>query len=231
MQESPPWFERLALILTAATVVGVGFISASPLRRFLLVLGNGLLAVVAAVVAYNYFDLHLATANPLLNLGLCGLGAFAVDFTAERLERARTRREFEQYMSANVVRAVLDDPNYAREVARGFRKSVTILFSDIRGFTSMTESTDPHALVTQLNEYLGEMVKCVFQHNGTLDKFVGDAVMAVWGNTPVTKGPEGDAADAVRAATDMLAALEKLNARLARGRTENPGDWHRHQPR
>ncbi len=212
LSESPPWFERLALLLTAATVVGASFISASPLRRFLFVLGNGLLAVGAAVIAYNYFDFHLATANPLLSLGLCGLGAFAVDFTTERLERARTRREFEQYMSANVVRAVLDNPNYAREVARGFRKGVTILFSDIRGFTSMTESTDPHALVTQLNEYLGEMVKCVFQHNGTLDKFVGDAVMAVWGNTPVTKGAAGDAADAVRAATDMLAALDTLNA-------------------
>ena len=65
----------------------------------------------------------------------------------------------------------------------GVRKPVTILFSDLRGFTTRTESdSDPHRLVSQLNEYLNEMVRIVFAHNGTLDKFIGDAVMAHWGS-------------------------------------------------
>lgn len=213
LHESPGWYERLALAVAAGSVVAASFLSASPLRRFALVIGTGVIAILAAYLAYDHFSLHLATANPLVCLGVCGLGAFVVDFTAEQLERARTRREFEQYMSANVVRAVLDDPTYARDVARGIRKPVTILFSDIRGFTTLTESSDSAALVTQLNEYLGEMVRCVFRFNGTLDKFVGDAVMAVWGNTPVTKGPAGDARDAVRAALEMLHALGVLNAK------------------
>jgi len=102
---------------------------------------------------------------------------------------------------------------------------VTVLFSDVRGFTTMTEvaaaegKSQEH--IAKLNEYLTEMVACVFRHDGALDKFIGDAVMAVWGNTPYNFGPKGDAVRAVRAALAMLEALRKLNAKWkAQGRPE-----------
>ena len=212
LREAPDWIAVLGILIAALFVFLLSFTSLTPALRFVLAAGAGGLALLASQYSYDHFDTYLPTIHPLMCLASSSLGTLFFEFFTERRERARTRREFEQYMSANMVRAVLDDPGYAREVARGFRKPVTILFSDIRGFTSMTESTEPEAMVAQLNEYLAEMVKCVFRHNGTLDKFVGDAVMAVWGNTPVTKGAEGDASDAVRAATEMLVALDKLNA-------------------
>jgi adenylate cyclase len=92
----------------------------------------------------------------------------------------------------------------------GVRKPVTILFSDVRGFTSMTEGADPTLLVLQLNEYFKEMVRIVFVQHGSLDKFIGDAVMALWGSI-TTQGVEKDAQHAVASALAMKKALAQLN--------------------
>ena len=132
-------------------------------------------------------------------------------FFATFLEKLRTRAMLERYVSHNFVREVLDRSSNFEESLGGVRRRCTMLFSDIRGFTTMTEGADSQALVTQLNEYLSEMVECVFRHEGTLDKFIGDAVMAVWGNVRERSDRE-DAVSAVRSALDMLAALDRLNA-------------------
>jgi len=92
---------------------------------------------------------------------------------------------------------------------------VTVLFSDIVGFTSMTEKADPEQLVKQLNEYLSRMTAAVFENNGTLDKFIGDAVMAVWGNVS-SRGVAEDAKSAARTAVAMRRELKALNERWAK---------------
>jgi adenylate cyclase len=92
----------------------------------------------------------------------------------------------------------------------GSRKPVTVLFSDLVGFTTLVEKSDPSELVTRLNKYLSAMVPMVFDHGGTLDKFIGDAIMAVWGNVS-TRGEVEDAKSAVRAALGMRRAMPKLN--------------------
>ncbi len=99
---------------------------------------------------------------------------------------------------------------------------MTVLFSDIRSFTTIVETTtDSHALVDKLNEYFTAMVDCVFRYDGSLDKFMGDGIMAIWGNTPYNFGPKEDAVRAVRAALDMLTELRRLNAKwLSEGKTE-----------
>jgi adenylate cyclase len=89
---------------------------------------------------------------------------------------------------------------------------MSVLFSDIRGFTSVTEKGDPEELVSQLNEYFSRMVEIVFRHQGTVDKFVGDMVMALFG-APVDD-PE-HAEHAVRAAIDMVRELGELNQKWA----------------
>src|SRR6202012_965162 len=84
----------------------------------------------------------------------------------------------------NVANAILEDTRSLAESLKGQKKRVTILFSDIRGFTTMTENTDPDKLVAQLNEYFDEMIEVIQEKNrGTLQKFIGDAIMAAWGDT------------------------------------------------
>ncbi|MBS0659217.1 MAG: adenylate/guanylate cyclase domain-containing protein [Verrucomicrobia bacterium] len=221
LRETPLWLAVLEVILACAGVAALSFTRLRPGVRFLLAVGVGALLVAAAAAAYNRFDTYLLTASPLFALVACSFSVFVHEFALERLERARTRKFLERSMSANLVRAVLDQPGFYEKMRAGQRMPVSILFSDIRSFTTMTESADEAALVVQLNEYMDRMVECVFKHNGTLDKFIGDAVMAVWGNTPTTKGPREDACDAVRCALEMLERLRELNVRWkSEGRPE-----------
>jgi len=102
------------------------------------------------------------------------------------------------------------NPNLAE--LGGNRREMTVLFSDIRGFTSVTERGDPEALVAQLNEYFSRMVAIVFRHHGTVDKFVGDMVMALFG-APVDDADHAE--HAVAAAIDMVRELGELNREWA----------------
>ena len=97
------------------------------------------------------------------------------------------------------------------EVARAFdKRHVAVLFSDIRGFTALSEAMKPDEMASLLTEYFTEMVECVFRHGGTLDKFMGDAVMAQWG-APIGSPEDADAS--MRAACEMMEELDKLNAK------------------
>ena len=177
------------------------------------------LFVAAAVIAayfglcwwtYNYANFVLLAFTPMMAIGTSTLVGFTYDFVLLRLEKNRTRRTLERYVSKDVVRDVLDNPQTYLNTLGGVRKPVTILFSDVRGFTTMTESADEALLVAQLNEYFNEMVGIVFAQHGSLDKFIGDAVMALWGSI-TSQGIERDAQHAVAAALEMRKALARLN--------------------
>jgi adenylate cyclase len=125
-------------------------------------------------------------------------------FTEER--RARDiRKMFSSYVSKRIVDELIRDPNKAK--LGGDRKEITVLFSDIRGFTNFSEKHQPEEVVSLLNEYLGAMTNIVFEHDGTLDKFVGDAIMALWG-APV--GQPDHAKQACRCALAMITRLKQL---------------------
>ena len=109
-----------------------------------------------------------------------------------------------------MVKELLDNPQTYFNSLTGVRRPVTVLFSDIRNFTTMTEGSNEAQLVSQLNEYFREMVNPVFQHEGSVDKFIGDAVMAVWGSI-VSKGAARDAQNAVATALKMKHSLARLN--------------------
>jgi adenylate cyclase len=95
----------------------------------------------------------------------------------EDREKRRVRSAFGQYLSPEVIRRLLANP----QLVEPKKTSITVMFSDIRGFTTISEKLDAQDLAVFLKEYLSDMTRIVFQHQGTLDKYIGDAVMAFWG--------------------------------------------------
>jgi adenylate cyclase len=187
------------------------FVRQSSLAPLLLITINaGYLG--AAVFFYDTRNLFILTLPVLGVFDLSWLFSFGYDFTLERREKRRTRRTLERYVSKNLVKEILDNPESFYSSLRGVRIPATILFSDIVGFTTLTESADPEAIVKQLNEYLSRMTAVVFENDGTLDKFIGDAVMAVWGNVR-SQGMAEDAKSCARAALAMRRELQTLNAK------------------
>ena len=184
------------------------------LRRPLLCLGTLVLITAAYLGAarfcYDGTGLLLLTVPVLSVLVLSGVFSLGFEFALERLEKLRTRRTLERYVSKNLVKEVLENPDSYYSSLRGVRIPATILFSDLIGFTTLAEKADPEALVSQLNEYLSRMTSVVFRNGGTLDKFIGDAIMAVWGNVR-SFGMAQDAKNCVRAALAMRHELRQLN--------------------
>jgi adenylate cyclase len=146
-------------------------------------------------------------------VAFAGIAAVAIENSqfAERIRREGiVRSNFERYFAPQLAARIAGSPEALR--LGGDKRPVAVLFSDIRGFTALSETMNPDAMATLLTEYFTEMVECVFRHGGTLDKFIGDAVMAQWG-API--GNPDDADLAMAAALDMMAELRKLNVRWA----------------
>jgi adenylate cyclase len=163
------------------------------------------------MLIYNYADTIVLAFPPTLAFGVAVLGSFIFDFTHETLEKLRIRRTLEAYVSKDVVREVLDNPESYLSKLGGEREDVALLMTDLRGFTTMSEEMDSHQLVTQLNEYLSLMVDDIFSRRGSVDKFIGDAILAVWGHVK-SEGPAQDVTLAIEAALLMRESLRRLNA-------------------
>jgi adenylate cyclase len=163
--------------------------------RVLAAVGRGELEASVPVVTEDEFGVIAAHTNRMIE----GLR-----------ERRKIRETLGKIVSPEVARRLLDGANGL--ALGGTLKTLTLLFSDIRGFTSWSEGTPPEALVGDLNRYFTEMVRIVHEEGGVVDKFIGDGMMAVFG-----LGAEKDASlGAARAARRMIEALETLNASLAR---------------
>ena len=140
-----------------------------------------------------------------------GLTAFSIERSqlADRLRReALVLSNFQRYFAPNVAAQIAQQEGTVQ--LGGDKRPVVIFFSDIRGFTPMSETMSPDDVASLLTEYFTEMVEIVFEHSGSLDKFMGDAIMALWG-APIAH--EDDADRAMKCALDQLAALEKMNAK------------------
>jgi class 3 adenylate cyclase len=141
-----------------------------------------LLLILAFMAAFSQFEGHRLYLQivPFFLLLISQYTFLATyEFVQEEKERKKTRSAFQNYVNASVVNAVLSDPEMLK--LGGQKREMTCLFSDVRGFTTISEKLEPQVLVSLMNEYLEEMTDLVMQYDGTLDKFIGDAVMAFWG--------------------------------------------------
>lgn len=205
--EDPLWL-RIAEALAIWLLGGLFVLLAlrTSLARALL----GGAAVLAAVLLVDW--LLLTPSRSWLALALLGgeivvllVATIASHYLIQRLERRKLRRAFGFYLSAPVLEHVLRDEGALR--LGGTRRNLSILFSDIRGFTTLSEKADPEALGEALNEHLTALTDAVFRSGGTLDKYMGDCVMAFFG-APVAQADHP--AQAVRAALEMHRALREI---------------------
>ena len=164
----------------------------------------GILYVDNLTAAHSFADEDLEF---LIAFG--SLAAVAIE-NSQRSERLRHEAlvlsNFQRYFAPNVAAQIAEQTGAVQ--LGGQKRPVVIFFSDIRGFTAMSETMSPDDIATLLTEYFTEMVELVFEHGGTLDKFMGDAMLALWG-APIVH--EDDADRAMQCALDQLTALEKLN--------------------
>jgi adenylate cyclase len=194
----------LGLDLVLITLLGLVAPAASyrlpTLRALALALGVGAIYLIAAQLAFNS-DHIWPILYPLLALGIGIVGSLGVNYLLEAFERQRVRDTFARFVPEQVVGEVLERTDEDLRLG-GRRMVLTVLFSDIRGFTTFSESRDPAEVLEILNRYLGEMTDAVMDHGGTLISFIGDGIMAVFG-APIEHPDHADRA--LASAQEMLA--------------------------
>ncbi len=190
--------------------------------RPLVALGLGtaaaLVYVVVVQVAFGR-GLILPVVVPLIGLAFALVGALAVHWMTASVERTQTRDLFSRFVPDSVVAQVLERADSEDDVRLGGELlTATVLFSDLRGFTSFAEGREPDEVIGVLNRYLTEMSDAILDHDGTLVAYMGDGIMAVFG-APIASEDHAD--KALGAARVMLERLERFNAWM---REEGLGD-------
>lgn len=173
-----------------------------------------LLAQTVAVYLFRHHDLLIDVAATSINLIGCFILATGFNYVAEARQRLFITSAFGQYLSPEVVTALVDNPD--RLKLGGEVRTMTAFFSDIQGFSTISEKLSPEELVALLNEYLSEMCDIIGRYHGTVDKFEGDAIMAFWGAPIYT---EEHASLALLASLEMQQRLQELRRKwIAEGR-------------
>jgi adenylate cyclase len=198
--ESSGWAISLGLQVAVCLLTGVALTALRPLAgTFLCVMGALLVGLPASYLVFHKLGYWVDFLLPVLATCLLGI-------VAEAIARRRLREAFGRYVSREVMSQVMSDPNSLR----GERREVSILFSDLRGFTPLCEAMSVEAVAAHLNEYFDAMTEAIFTRRGMINDFVGDAIMAVFG-APLADPDH--ALHAVQSAVAMQQALSSLNQR------------------
>ncbi len=205
-----------AIAIEIALFLLIGLITGLVMTRFQ-VIGQVVTAFVLAAVwivadqlVFFREGVLVYTVLPVLLIFVTMLAVAMWSFFVEQRERRKTKQAFGRYLAPRVMEHVLGNPEVYLKLG-GNRYEATVLFSDIRGFTTISEQLTPEELGKLLNEYMTPMTDIVFEFEGTLDKYIGDAVMAFWG-APIEQS--NHALLACKASLQMLKVVEKLNERF-----------------
>ncbi len=195
----------LAAILIFGVAVALILPRTRALQSFLLSIAILVFYIGANIFLFSRYNLWLDIIYPALAVLAVYLGVTVYKYVTEEREKKKIRNAFQFYLTSSVINEMLKDP--AKLKLGGDKKDLSVLFSDIRGFTTISERLSPEALVQLLNEYLTAMTNMVFKYDGLLDKYMGDAIMAVYG-APLNQPDH--ALRACRTALDMMRELRKF---------------------
>jgi adenylate cyclase len=207
----PAWFTTVTI--QAMALLGTALVAAMSAAWMNLV-SVLLVAVaywIAAYVALARFHLWIPVIAPVAALGISFGTASLIRFATTGRELRRTRNTLDRYVSPALVNYVLENIDNIK--LDGERKELTIFFSDVRNFTTLTEGSEPMELIHLLDEYLHAMTEVIFKYDGIVDKFIGDGILAYWG--AFTPG-KNHALLAAQASLEMLEKLEELNQKWTR---------------
>ncbi len=200
-----PW-QALVILLAVAATAWIGFRSGSVNVLTASLLTGAFAAAVFALMAFLFArGVYVYLTGPLVGVFVAGAASMAANYILEGREKRQLRNLFKRYVDDTVIEQILAQPNLA---LAGERKSVAVLFSDIRNFTGRSENLPPEELVRRLNHYFEKMVRAILSNRGTVDKFIGDGIMAIFG-APL-QDPEAPL-HAVQAGQAMLEELAELN--------------------
>jgi adenylate cyclase len=204
----PKWalmYDALVIVILAV-LTGILLPRLSALKGVSFASGLFVLHILASRWLFTRFGLWVNIVYPLLALILIYTSLTIYRYMTEERERKKIKDAFTYYVSSSVVNEILKDPSRLR--LGGDKRELSVLFSDIRGFTTISEGLSPEDLTNLLNEYLTVMTDVVFKYDGTLDKYMGDALMAIYG-APLEQPDH--AYRACASAIEMLEELGKLN--------------------
>lgn len=193
--------------------LGLGYRLTQPIPRLVGFLGAITLWGAVAYVLLVQGQRLIPVAIPVVGLGLGGMAYITTGAISNRLAEQRLRRTLERYVAPAVAQEILSQPEDFTRIAVGQQMQAAVLFSDIRGFSRIAYQLGAEETVSLLNTYLDIMVTAILEQRGTIDKFIGDAVMAEFG-APTSQGPQADALNAVAAALTMRRTLAELRTRL-----------------
>ncbi len=180
-----------------------------PLMQILGAFGMAIAWFGIGYVCFIYASTILPVAIPAIAIGLNGVALLTTGSIAAQFDKILLRRTLERYVAAPIVEEIVNQPDSFRDLLEGRTIKAAVLFSDIRGFTTLSSRLPAKVLIHQLNTYLGGMVDAILEYQGTIDKFIGDAIMAEFGS-PVSRGEKADAMNAINAALNMRLALMEL---------------------
>lgn len=163
-----------------------------------------------SILLFRYYNVWLNVVCPLDCIPLTYAAIFVYRYMVEDKEKRKIKKVFKHYVSEEVVDEMLKYPD--KIPLGGKRVQATVLFSDIRGFTSLSENYDPQRIVSVLNTYFSVMVDIIFKNKGTLDKYLGDGILAFFG-APIVRSEHADLA--VTTAIEMVSKMDELNRELA----------------
>lgn len=207
-----------ATAILAALLAGVSVRRATGWRTIAIAAGTVACLLAASFLLLRFGRVFVPPITPSLAFLTVAAAQGARDYAAERRLRRTITRAFSQYLAPVLVERLARDPSQLR--LGGDKRKLTILFSDVRGFTTISErlKDDPQRLTALINRLLNPLSQVILASGGTIDKYIGDAIMAFW-NAPL-EDPH-HAVHAIAAALEMLRALEELNAELAAEATAN----------